>query len=93
VLWNGIPVIGAHNTSYDIGDYSCGDVWPKPSLQYVDDLFSGRSARGNICFQVAANDVSSLALNTGPPLDAPSGNYWIDLPDGVKNTQVWFALR
>ena len=92
IVSNGIHVIGAHNVSYDVNSYSCGDVWPTPSLQYVDTIYSGRTVRGNICFQIAANDASSLKLYTGPPLDAPSGNYFIDLPEGMKE-RVWFALR
>jgi hypothetical protein len=45
-----------------------------------DSVTSGQSVEGNICFQVASNDASSLRLQT-----ARTGH------DGAFNT--WFALN
>lgn len=49
---------GSHNAPYAY--YSCG-VPPAPNFESVSgDLFSGQSITGNVCFQVAVNDVDSL---------------------------------
>ena len=65
--------------AYDPERYSCGQ-WPKPHLKYVFELFSGRTATGYVCFQIAKNDAATLKLYTEP-----------DLASGRKAT--WFALR
>ena len=58
---------------------------PSPDLQKViemdEAIFSGRSLHGNVCFQVAKNDVSSLRLYVEPTYEQG------DVPS------VWFALR
>jgi hypothetical protein len=49
---------GSHNARYAY--YSCG-VPPAPNFENVSgDLFSGQSITGNVCFQIAVNDVDTL---------------------------------
>ena len=80
---------GSHNVKYFyFGDTSCGGAsavsLPSPDLQPMivagDSVASGQSVEGNICFQVAANDASTLRLHT-----ARTGH------DGAFD--VWFALN
>ncbi len=87
----GLRAMGAHNATYDLGSDSCGDVWPKPSLQYAGVLYSGGRARGHVCFQIARNDSRTLMLYTGRPTDAPADAFVIGVPEDMK--RVWFALR
>jgi hypothetical protein len=76
---SGVHAMGDHDASYDTDADSCG-AWPKPSLKDAGYLFSGQTERGNVCFEITANDVETLKLYTG---DDP----W------VKLLRVWFALR
>ena len=78
---------GPHHVKYFyLGGSWCGAqvTLPSPDLQPMilanDSVTSGQSVEGNICFQVAANDASSLRLQT-----ARTGH------DGAFN--VWFALN
>lgn len=87
----GLRAMGAHNATYDVGSDSCGDVWPKPSLQNAGVLYSGGRVRGQVCFQIAKNDAGTLMLYTGRPTDAPEDAVVLGLPENIK--QVWFALR
>lgn len=75
-LLNHLYAEGSHKARYDTQENSCG-TWPEPSFQYAPDVFPGQNLTGNVCFQVAANDASSLMLYT-------------ELPN---TKQVWFALR
>jgi hypothetical protein len=53
---------------------------PTPSFKYLEQsLFSGQNAKGNICYEIAANDAASLTLFV-----------WNDEADTQK---LWFALR
>jgi preprotein translocase subunit SecG len=89
VVHYGLHAMGAHNATYDLVTDSCGNAWPKPNLQDAGVLFSGRSMRGNICFQIAKNDVRSLRMYTGKAAD--EGILFVSPPEGMK--RVWFALR
>jgi hypothetical protein len=64
---------GAHNASYRYE--AC--VPPSPDIDGSGSLFSGQSATGNLCYEIAQNDADSVML-TG--YSEASGN-------------VWFALR
>lgn len=58
---DGLRAQGAHKADYAY--YSCGTP-PTPNFESVSgDLFSGQSLTGNVCFQVAVNDVSSLMVH------------------------------
>jgi hypothetical protein len=79
---------GRHNVKYFyFGGSECGTFGqvslPAPDLQPViingDSVASGQSVEGNICFQVASNDASTLHLQT-----ARTGH------DGAFD--VWFSL-
>jgi hypothetical protein len=78
--------MGEHNARYDLYG-GCGPGFaklPPPDLQPVIDfhqqIYSGQSVDGNVCFQVAANDAASLLLAL----------RWFAQDD--EHT-VWFALR
>jgi hypothetical protein len=59
----GLGAIGAHNASYNLTDNSCADFLPKRlDLSQHGDVFSGQTARGKVCFQIAANDAKTLLL-------------------------------
>jgi hypothetical protein len=58
---------------------------PKPDLQANDsDVFSGRTVRGNVCFEIASNDAGSLRLYVDPPST---------LSGRPLDKRAWFALR
>jgi len=90
-----IYVIGKHNAPYQLtSGNGCGpgEVYlPPPDLEYTigrdGQVFSGRTLRGHICFEVAKNDVSSLRLYVKRPLPANAAL------SGQQPSLVWFALR
>ena len=71
-----INAMGAHRASYDYGSDSCVAY---SGLNETGDVYSGRTVRGNMCFQIAANDARSLMLYTG-------GRF-------ANTKRVWFVLR
>ena len=95
-LSNRLNVSGSHDVFYraDSGDIGCAAKAAKhPSAASVKtlnkknpDVFSGETVRGHLCFQIASNDVATLAFSADPP--------------GCKNTatvevcslHTWFAL-
>jgi hypothetical protein len=60
-LSNDLVAVGSHNYTYDTG---CIYGEPAPILP-DQQLYSGQSESGNICWTVATNDGSSLVMNTG----------------------------
>jgi hypothetical protein len=84
-----IKAVGIHRAEYDLqsGLNRCGpfDVHlPKPDLQAnQSDVFSGRTVRGNVCFEIASNDATTLRLYVEPPTSF----------SGKTGNGVWFALR
>jgi len=77
-----IETVGAHKTIYDTNTNPCpGSFWPSPMLGATKDeqqVFSGQSVTGNICYEIAANDASTLQMF---------------VYDGENDSQkVWFAL-
>jgi hypothetical protein len=46
--------------------------------QFVLDLFSGQSLTGNVCFQIASNDTSSLVFFTEVEYQQQSGSRSAD---------------
>jgi hypothetical protein len=81
----GLHAMGAHNARYEPQSDSCGDAWPRPSLQNAGVLYSGRGVRGNICLQIAKNDARTLMLYSG------NSQHVLFEYRGLK--KVWFALR
>ena len=75
-LVNNTYAAGSHNAKYDTQENSCG-TWPQPSFQYAPDVFPGQTLTGNICYQIATSDASSLMLFT----------------ELHHNRLVWFALH
>ena len=71
---------GPHNVKYFyFGGSQCGTqvTLPAPDLQPMilanDSVTSGQSVEGNICFEVAANDASTLfSTPPGPGTTGPS---------------------
>jgi hypothetical protein len=60
-LYANLKVMGAHNATYGAG---CGGATvPSPDFGYTGhQVFSGQSFTGNVCWQIARNDASSLEL-------------------------------
>ncbi|HUO71971.1 MAG TPA: hypothetical protein VMU39_14460 [Solirubrobacteraceae bacterium] len=52
---------------------------PGIDLGSVDQVFSGQTVTGNLCFEISSNDAASLLLNGGD--------------DEMTGLPVWFALR
>jgi len=71
---------GSHHISYDPGSDPCPNLGPQPPLDTYDPVQSGKTVTGYICWQIPANDSSSLELYIG------SGS--IDYPG-----TTWFALH
>jgi len=72
-------VIGSHKVGYRPG--TCPGDAPPPALDSVVPsglLHSGQSATGNVCWQVATNDASTLELQSDPKVFYPG---------------LWFALH
>jgi hypothetical protein len=86
----GLNVMGVHNASYTLTDNSCADFLPKRlDLSQGGDIFSGQTARGSVCFQIAANDARSLLLYPGYS-KVTKELLGSSLP---KIGKVWFALH
>jgi hypothetical protein len=81
-MWLGyeedIVLVGASNAEYGIDDgfFTCGPLDPTSS----GEVFSGQSVTGNLCFEIASNDASTLLLNGS-----------LNKYDLYQN--IWFALR
>jgi hypothetical protein len=84
VVSYGLRAMGTHNASYDPRSDSCGDVWPRPSLQYAGVIYSGQRVRGHVCFQIAKNDARTLMLYTGNAKD-PSGFLFVQTPNPSRS--------
>jgi hypothetical protein len=90
---NRVFAVGRHKAPYswDSGLNACGPgeaKLPPPDAQTKvgiggSSVFSGTSISGHICFEVAANDVSTLRLYVKPPETYPPN----------KKPPVYFALR
>jgi hypothetical protein len=74
-----LDVIGSHKVAYHPSD--CPADAPPPALDSVvppfDLLGSGQSATGNLCWQIATNDASTLELHTDPRIFYPG--FWFAL--------------
>ena len=79
---------GRHNVKYFyFGGSECGTFGqvslPTPDLQPTiltdDPVTSGQSVEGNICFQVASNDASTLLLQTARTQHDGAFNFWFAL--------------
>lgn len=80
----GLEAKGANGASYDTTHNWCGDYVPKSALGRAGPVFPGQTARGYLCFQIAANDARTLVLYAGN-----SSEFF--RVDGLK--RVWFALH
>jgi Divergent InlB B-repeat domain len=77
-LINNLDARGTHNATYTTYENGCHAPLPPPTLgESGFDIFSGQSVTGNICWQIARNDATSLVLFIG---------------SGFTHT-TWFALR
>jgi hypothetical protein len=71
--------VGSHRTIYNPGSNPCPYPGPQPPLDMYDPVPSGQSISGYVCWQIAANDASSLDLFFGSgTLDYP-GTTWFAL--------------
>lgn len=73
-------VVGSHHTMYSPGSNPCPYPGPQPPLPTYNPIYTGQSVTGYVCWQVAANDASSLELYFG----SGSLNY---------PRTTWFALH
>lgn len=71
---HGLAVIGAHGVAYG----PCSQQLPPPVFDRYEQVNSGQTISGNVCFQIASNDAASLIL------------FSESNEDGTK---TWFALR
>jgi hypothetical protein len=69
--------VGASSVSYNTYDPSCG-VIPN-ELASGNEVFEGGAVEGNVCFQVTAEDASSLVMYVEPSFSSED--------------RVWFAVR
>lgn len=76
-----VETVGAHNAIYDTNTTPCpGSAWPSPSLQNTEQqVFSGQSVTGNVCYLIAANDAASLVMFV--------------YSGANDQNRIWFALR
>lgn len=75
-----VNTIGKHGVSYDVISDDCRASVPGTDLIRVTDrVFSGRTVGGNVCFQVAKNDVSSLRLYVEPSIIGWRRKVWFSL--------------
>jgi hypothetical protein len=73
-----VQALGSHGTAYRTDRDSCG-VWPEPSLQYLESVFSGQTTTGNVCLRIASNDADSLLLLVEQPLTSEKPSVWFSL--------------
>jgi Divergent InlB B-repeat domain len=70
----GLNTIGAHNAAYPLHTSGCEyQHLPPPVFPPYGSLYSGQTASGNICFEIASNDADSLLLYSG---DYPSETWF-----------------
>lgn len=71
--------VGSHHTPYNPGSSPCPDQGPAPTLDMFDPVPSGQSRSGYVCWQIAANDASSLELYIGSGTLNYPGTTWFAL--------------
>jgi hypothetical protein len=93
-LLDRLYVDGSHNAFYsaDRGDLNCAkSLTPSRLVRPLNEtgvlVFSERTVRGHLCFQIARNDARSVALYVNRPGCDTSPTY------ETCRKQVWFALR
>jgi hypothetical protein len=69
-----LGAMGAHKFPYD----PCYQQLPTPTFDPYQEVYSGQTLSGGVCFQIASNDADSLLL------------FARSVYDG---SQTWFALR
>jgi hypothetical protein len=58
-----LNTMGAHNAPYNLESSDCEyQHLPPPVLPTYGSVYSGQTASGNVCFQIASNDADSLML-------------------------------
>jgi hypothetical protein len=70
---------GSHRTPYNPGSNPCPNLGPEPALDTYTPLPSGQSTSGYVCWQIAANDASSLELFFGSGSLNYPGTTWFAL--------------
>jgi hypothetical protein len=70
--------IGAHGAAYE----GCDQALPPPALHPSDVVYAGQTIGGNVCYEIASKDASSLVLFAG---------YYE--PFDQSEHKVWFRLR
>jgi hypothetical protein len=76
----GWQVVGNYQAIYSPGSNPCPNPGPEPPLPTYTPIYSGQSATGYVCWQVATNDAGSLELYFG------SGSF-------AFPRTTWFALH
>jgi hypothetical protein len=70
---------GSHHTTYNPGSNPCPNLGPEPPLPTYQPVLSGQSVNGYVCWQIAANDASSLELYFGSGSVNYPGTTWFAL--------------
>jgi hypothetical protein len=90
--------VGRHRAPYALtsGLNGCGPgeaPLTPPDLQTeAGDVFSGRSLQGHVCFEIAANDASTLRMYVERPINY-SQIKSLENALNAKPKVVWFRLR
>jgi hypothetical protein len=71
--------VGSHNTPYNPGANPCPNLGPQPALNTYNPVPSGQSVSGYVCWEIAANDASSLELYFGSGSLNYPGTTWFAL--------------
>jgi hypothetical protein len=71
-LADAMMAIGAKNTTYLITTKGCGTV--PNNLEQIGDIYGATPITGNLCYQVASSDVSSLMIFWN--LNGANGPWW-----------------
>ena len=75
----GWQVVGNYQAMYSPGSNPCPNPGPQPSLPMYTAIYSGQSATGYVCWQVATNDASNLELYFGSGSFAFPRTTWFSL--------------
>lgn len=78
LVQHNFEVIGSHNVVYSWGPAGCPPEVAQPDLSQIATLSPGQSVTGNVCWEIASNDATTLEA------EIP---YWN--PSGAT---TWFAL-
>jgi hypothetical protein len=74
--------VGESNVAYDTFSPSCGVV--PLDLGLADEVFSGGTIEGNVCFPVKSDDAASLVMYVEPFFTMDDSRTWFSLDEDVE---------